>query len=267
MNLRKHTARAAFTLVEIMIAIGIFAIVMAAIYNAWSAILRGSKAGLNAAAEAQRCRIAIGALETALTGCELFEANARYYSFVSDTASDFAYLSLASRLPATFPGSGLFGDQTLRRVTFTVEPGVNSPNDLVMYQTPLLAITNAARPAIPITLARNVSLFMLEFWDPRRAEWAQEWLATNQLPKMMRVSLGFGGALNNPSPSGKEVASRVVLLPSSTVPRQIQVPAGVGAVGPGGTRPGGALQPPPGPTGRGGRGATANPGSRRGPTR
>jgi len=262
MTRHKQRTSGAFTLVEIMIAIGIFAMVMAAIYSTWSSILRGSKAGLNAAAEAQRSRIALSALESALTGCEMFEANLRYYSFLTDTSTDFAYLSLASRLPASFPGSGLFGDLTLRRVTFTVEPGPNSQNDLVMYQTPLLAITNADRPAIPITLARNVSLFGLEFWDVNRGEWAQEWLATNQLPKMMRVSLVFGGSPNALSTSGKETATRVVLLSSSVVPRQIQIPSGAGAVGRGGIVPGGTPLPP-GPTGRGGRGSTVTPGGRR----
>jgi prepilin-type N-terminal cleavage/methylation domain-containing protein len=263
MSRPKPRVCAAFTLVEIMIAIGIFGMVMAAIYSTWSAVLRGSKAGLNAAAEAQRSRIAISALETALAGCEMFEANLRYYSFITDTSSDFAYLSLTSKLPASFPGSGLFGDQTLRRVTFTVESGQNSRNDLVMYQTPLLAITNADRPAIPITLARNVSLFGLEFWDTNRAEWAQEWLPTNQLPKMMRVSLVFGGAPNSLSTSGKEVATRVVLLSSSAVPRQMQLPGAAGTAGRGGV---GTTQPPPGSGGRGGRGSTVNPGGRRGPS-
>jgi hypothetical protein len=230
-----------------MIAIGIFGMVMVAIYSTWNTVLRGSKAGLSAAAEVQRSRIAIGALETALTGCEMFEANLPYYGFITDTTTDLAYLSLAARLPASFPGSGLFGDQTLRRVTFTVEPGQGAQNNLVMYQMPLLAITNADLQAIPITLARNVSLFGLEFWDVRQGEWGLEWLSTNQLPQMMRVSLVFGGSPDGLSAAGKETATRVVLLPAKAVPRLVQVPGAGGAPGRGGVRTGEGT-PPPGPT-------------------
>src|SRR5437879_5943157 len=53
----------AFTLLEIMIAIAIFGMVLTAIYSTWLAILRGKKAGETAAAEVQRSRIAIRALE------------------------------------------------------------------------------------------------------------------------------------------------------------------------------------------------------------
>ena len=51
--------RRAFTLVEILLSIGILGMIMVAIYASWNAILRGSKAGLEAAADAQRGRIAI----------------------------------------------------------------------------------------------------------------------------------------------------------------------------------------------------------------
>src|SRR5260370_33784614 len=54
----RGTTVAAFTLVEILIALGIFSIVLAAIYSSWTAILRASKAGLEAAAAVQRARIA-----------------------------------------------------------------------------------------------------------------------------------------------------------------------------------------------------------------
>src|SRR4051794_40200498 len=47
----------AFTLVEIMIAIGILALIMTAIFSTWTAILRSTKVGLDTAAAVQRARI------------------------------------------------------------------------------------------------------------------------------------------------------------------------------------------------------------------
>ena len=83
-----------------MVAMTIFGMVMVAIYSSWSAILRGSKVGLNAAAEAQRSRIAVRAIRDALTSAQLYIENVRYYWFMADTSGDFAALSLVSRLPS-----------------------------------------------------------------------------------------------------------------------------------------------------------------------
>ena len=58
MNLRlKRTSAKAFTLIELMLAMGIFAGIMAGIYASWYTIIRGSKSGLEAAANVQRARI------------------------------------------------------------------------------------------------------------------------------------------------------------------------------------------------------------------
>src|ERR1041385_701421 len=125
----------AFTLIEIMVAMAIFGMVMLAIYTSWTSILRGSKVGLQAAAEAQRTRVTIRALRDALTSGQLYTENLRYYWFMADTSGDFPALSLVSRLPASFPGSGLFGNQIVRRVSFSVEPGPEGQNQLVLRQT------------------------------------------------------------------------------------------------------------------------------------
>src|SRR4051794_24870430 len=73
---------AAFTLIEVMLAMTIFAMVMIAIYASWTAVLRASKAGLQAAAEAQRTRISIQAIRQALTSGQLYMPNVRYYWFM-----------------------------------------------------------------------------------------------------------------------------------------------------------------------------------------
>jgi prepilin-type N-terminal cleavage/methylation domain-containing protein len=62
---------AAFTLVEILIALGILSMVLAAIYSSWTAILRASKVGLEAAAAVQRARIAGGPSRKRWAPCNL----------------------------------------------------------------------------------------------------------------------------------------------------------------------------------------------------
>ena len=213
----KAPAGRAFTLVEIMVAIAIFAAVMIAIYSSWSAILRGSQIGRVAAAEAQRSRVAVRALQNSLVSLQMFQANIRYYYFLADTSGDFASLSFVAWLPKSFPRSGDFGDQVIRRLTFTVEPGTNSEHVLVLRQNPILFDPSVDEEENPLVLARNVKVFTLEFWGPRSKDWEPEWLYTNQLPRLVRFTLGFGRP-NQKVLNPEDVTTRVVTLSALPIP-------------------------------------------------
>src|SRR5215218_9733728 len=67
MKLRiKNQIRRAFTLLEVMVALGLMSIVVVAIYSSWTAILKGSKVALDASAAAQRTRMTTRALHDSL---------------------------------------------------------------------------------------------------------------------------------------------------------------------------------------------------------
>ncbi|MEO7676172.1 MAG: type II secretion system protein [Verrucomicrobiota bacterium] len=233
MIVAKTQLRRAFTLLEVMLAMAIFTVVLVAIYSSWVAIVRGSKTGLKAAAAAQRSRIAMRAIEDALLTTQVYTENSRYYSFIADTSDPkLGWLSLTAQLPANFPGSGLFGDLTVRRVTFSVEQDVDGTKQLVMTQIPYLLVTNSEVSAYPITLAKDVSLFVLEFWDAQLNDWTDELLTTNQIPKMVRISLGVGHVTASSKPI--DVTSRIVAMPSIAVGQAVQQPirqTGTGGAG------------------------------------
>ena len=174
-----------------MVAFGIFMMVMGTVFACWRCIINGKIIAENAAASAQRARIGIKCVEDSLTCAEISAANIQYYAFLTDTSGKFASLSLAARLPAEFPGSGLFGDNVMRRITFDVE-NVNGVNNLVMNQSPLLEALDDQNTPYPITLARDVSVFMLEFWSKQDGDWVTSFDYTNQFPPMIRVTLGVG---------------------------------------------------------------------------
>ena len=81
----------------------------------------------------------------------------------------------------------------------------------------------------PLVLARNVSLFKLQFFDatPRVNDWVDEWTQTNQLPKLVRISLGLGQTGRYSSKPMDEV-TRTVALPAVAVQPAWQM-AGPGA--------------------------------------
>lgn len=227
MNIRcRHTDRA-FTLIEILIAMAILGAIVTAIYASWTAILRGAKVGLDAAADVQRTRIAMRTVEEALSSAVMFSKNAYFYGFESDTSGNFAMLSFVSRLPDSFPGGGMFPGQPLRRVTFGVEPDAGGVNQLVMRQMPVFQVLEAGEQPYPIVLSRKVSQFGLEFWDSKLNDWTYEWVQTNQLPPLVRVSLGFGEAKKN-LVRAEDLAIREIALASVAVAPEHQVGQAVG---------------------------------------
>jgi hypothetical protein len=221
---RLRRAEAGFTLVEIMIALGIFMLVILAIYSTWSAVLRASKSGLEAAATAQRSRVAVHAIEDSLTCATMFSANPRYYSFVADAdpGGEFSIVTFTSHLPMSFPGSGLFGDQAVRRVSFFVEADPVYRRRLVMMQTPLMQQAVDNPQGYPLVLARGVTAFTLEFWDPREADWVIDPPPTNQLPPIVRFTLGLSQSSDPSAPP--EVVTRIVKIASSAVVPTVQAP-------------------------------------------
>jgi len=246
----------AFTLVEVMVALAIFTGVVAAIYACWTSVLRSSQVGLAAAAEAQRKRMAIRCLEDAFLSAQMFNQNAHYYSFFADTArEEGASLSLVAHLPRSFPRSGSFEGLPLRRVTFTLEPDAGGGKALLMEQVPVLFEPDIEETNNRLVLARDVRLFIVEFWGPNSREWEPEWLATNQLPRLVRFSLGFGGP--GLKVQEEDVATRVIALPT------MGVPATIAAAGPRGNLPGGipGQGPGMGPMPGGDRGRAPPPGS------
>ncbi len=241
----------AFTLVEILIALGIFALVLTAIFSTWTAILRARKVGLDAAIAVQRARMAARTLEEALGSAEGFAANQPYYAFLVENGSQGS-LSFVARLSKSFPRSGKFGDLDVRRVTFSVENSREGGRDLVLRQNPLVMDLDIDEKEHPVVLAKNVRELKTEYWDLKAQDWSDDWerLGTNVLPVLAKVSLQL--ADNPHSTMVRQEITRIVSLPSTTVQPIWQTPRLMpGAPGmmqpgmPGAVQPGmpGAVQP------------------------
>jgi prepilin-type N-terminal cleavage/methylation domain-containing protein len=205
----------AFTMLELMMSVAIFGLIMLSVLSCWKVIVTGTIIAKNAAAAAQRARIGIKSVEEALECAEIDQRNLQFYAFLNDTSQKFASLSLAARLPAAFPGSSLFGDNLVRRVTFTVQADKdnNGQNNLVMEQSPLLEALDSVNTPYPITLARDVNIFMLEFWSTNQNEWVVSFDPTNQFPPVIRVTLGCGHSADHPDVP-YEVIVRTVAMPA-----------------------------------------------------
>jgi len=237
-----------------MIAIGIFSMVLAAIYSSWTAILRSSQVGQQAAASIQRARITVRILEDSLSSAQMYLGNRRsnYYAFEAENG-DEPRLSFVARLSKSFPRGGKFGDLDVRRLTFTLENGSDNSRQLVLRQYPILMSEEAFDERDhPLVLARNVKSFEFQFWDARLNDWTDEWKPLNQLPRLVMVTLTF---VDTPdSRQARESVTRMVQIPAMPVQPGWQPavlpgapPGAPGAQGnPAATPPQGGVPPPGG---------------------
>ncbi len=224
LKIRPSRTAGAFTLIEVMVSIAIFALLVAAVYSTWTVIIKSSQAGQKAAARVQRDRIAIRTLEDSLTCIQSFQASMGYYMF-NVTNGQQPALSFVARLPEIFPRNGKF-DGKLRRLTFSVEAtGSDSERDLVLRQNPILMDQDADEQQVPLVLARNVKDFVIECWDTNTYDWVDGWDSTNSLPPMVRVTLTLTlGDKDNNNNSAAPVftATREIAIPSITLPTVAQ---------------------------------------------
>jgi len=187
-------------------------------------ILRSAKIGLEASARIQRERIALRTIEESLSCVRSFEADRKHYGFVAENSDD-GVLSFVARLPESFPRGGRFGDFDVRRVSFSLESGPDARSQLVLRQTPVLMEMDQEEIDHPLVLAKGVSKMAFEFWDDRKKDWVDDWTATNQLPKMLKLTLTFRRTVaGNMSFQQDEEVSRIIQLPSVMVPTAIQRP-------------------------------------------
>ena len=231
MKFAKNNSRHAFTLVEIMVAMILFSMVVAAIYSTWMLVMRATKVGQAAAVQAQRQRIALHTIEDALMCVQSFQSSQRYYSFVVENGS-LPMLSIASRVPDVFPRNGKFGDFNQRRLTFNLEVAPEGGKNLVLRQNPILMDLDEDEKKYPLILARNVKALLIECWDKDRREWKDKWENTNSIPAMVRVGLVLGANMADGVAAPDFAVSQAYSIPSAMMPTAVQ---GAGA---GGAKPG-----------------------------
>jgi len=242
---RSFHRRLGFTLIEMMMAITIFSIIMAAIYSTFTLIVHAKQVGERAAAESQRARIAIHNIEDSLISVQSFQASMKYYSFVAQSG-DTPILSYAAKVPLDFPRNSRFNGLNLRRLTFTLEGGGDAGRKLVLRQNPILMDMDGDENTHPLVLAYNVEKFNVECWDKQQSEWVDEWDNTNSIPGLVRLTLRLGGKTDTGTPVPVMDCIRLISIPSITLPAVAQGRAG-GAGGPGSLPPGavgGAGGPP-----------------------
>ena len=102
--MRAPSGKSGFTLVETMIAVTILSLIILMVYSCWAAVLRASESSTVATQDAQRERVAMLAIEQALSGTVWYDDQTEE-TIALETIGHFSHLKIISRVPPGFLGN------------------------------------------------------------------------------------------------------------------------------------------------------------------
>jgi type II secretion system protein J len=233
MRTNTQTPREGFTLVEILVAVLILAILMGAVGVLLSSVLRLREASNRSLEQNIPQTRAIAIIENDLkqalppqvnlvgpfTGTCVEEGKVRHDSLIFSTASgiltdkapwgDVMTVEYALQTPGNAKQHGRINKNAARGLDLTRTVTRN-----------LLATTSETLPTE--TLLHEVDSFQVDYYDAANAQWIEKWstddLSTRSLPTAIRVQIGFlASAQKNEAPKQPiEIVTEVVNKPPTT---------------------------------------------------
>ena len=190
--MRRHTHNG-FTLLEVMLAVTILAIVVTAVYGIWSVSLQAWRRGEDAAATFQRQRIVLESLNELTKSAVYFDSNPsvyRLYGRHDETEGDL--ISFVTASDALLPPSEM-AIAGMRRVTVWLAKDQLDRPVLAIANAPALEIDDAP-PLTSHVLSTDVSGFSVRYWQASMSEWRDDWQEEDTIPDAIEFTVTFGGA-------------------------------------------------------------------------
>ena len=201
---------AAFTLLEVMLAVTILGLVISAITATWHAGLNGWKRSAGVSDSFQRERIVMGTLEDLTKSIIFAPAKDTLYdiSFEHDqqTGDSVSFVTGSDMLlpPSEIMAAGL------RRVTIALQRDQYNRSYLGIANAPALQPDEGAPDAVWHVLSADVCGFGVRFRNPRDGSWVDKWDESNLLPGAIEYTVGFGA---NDGRTPPVVITRTIELP------------------------------------------------------
>jgi prepilin-type N-terminal cleavage/methylation domain-containing protein len=204
-----HRQQHAFTLLEIMLAVTILALVGTAVYATWSAGLKGWKRSASITESLQRERVVMEMLAELTQSAVYFNSANSLYEFrgthEEQTGDSISFVTGSDLLlPATEAVAA-----GMRRVTISLERDTRGNPFLGIANAPALQLDDA--PEAPTHfLSANVCGFRVRYRDPRSSSWVEKWEEANLMPSAIEYTVAFGA---NDGRTPPVVVTRAVDLP------------------------------------------------------
>lgn len=181
-----------FTLLEVMLAVTILAVVMMSVYATWSAGLSGWKRTTGVSDNFQRLRVVMSALDD-LTKSLVYQPSASNLYAVQHEhdpgLGDSVGFVTASDLLLPPAEASLTG---MRRVTVGLQRDEQGRPFLGIASQPALEVDDDDSGPVWRVLSAEVCGFAARFRDPRNGTWVDKWEEANLLPSAIEYTVAFG---------------------------------------------------------------------------
>lgn len=183
-----------FTLLEVMLAVSILALMVTVTYTLWNTALTGWRRGTAALEEVQRDRIVLEALENLTRAAVFFPAHPDFYTVRGTVTPGLgSTVSFVTASPWGLPESHAML-RGLRRVTIGLRLDERGRLYLGMVNSPAVMLSEEPeRDAVWQVLSREVLGFEVRYRDPRFNTWVTEWQETHLVPSALEYSVAFRG--------------------------------------------------------------------------
>lgn len=188
----KHSSSSrGFTLLEIMLAVTILAVITTSVYATWSAGLAGWKRSASVTENLQRERIVMDTLAQLTQAIVYFGSKDALYDILSTHRQQMGdTISFVTASDVLLPASEQMASG-MRRVTISMERDARGRPFLAIANMPALEPNEASQPVTHV-LSAAVCGFGVRYRDPRRGTWQDEWQETNLLPSAIEYTIAFG---------------------------------------------------------------------------
>lgn len=210
MRRARHLRRRGMTLLEVLVSLGILAMISLLIYGAFDSLSRGRKGEALRTDRARQGRDAVERIARELQSSFLsmhVPANqalvTRTTAFIATSSTPFDRIDYTSFAHRRVAREAKESDQAEIGYFVVKDPEVEDKMDLVRReQSP--PDLDPKRGGVVNVLAENVELFDLRFLDPLTGAWLESWDTTqltgqmNRLPLEVKITLALKGVKNSP---------------------------------------------------------------------
>jgi general secretion pathway protein J len=207
----KARGRGGFTLLEMMLAVTILALVSASVYSTWSAGQRAWKRGMDVSALFQRERVVMDALAELGEALVFFGGRPDIYA-VTGTHDEALgdSVSFVTGSDAVLP-PGEWAIAGLRRVTLSLQRDQTGRTYLAIVNTPALVGPDDQPQGAPHVLSAEVTGFTVRYRDAGDETWKDSWEEAAVPPAAMSFTVTFGDGTGRTPPV---TITRAVELPT-----------------------------------------------------
>ncbi len=205
-------SQAAFTLLEIVLAVTMLALVVTAVYSTWNVALKAWKRGTDVAETFQRQRIVLDTLSELAKSLTYFNSRGELYAVTGEHGANGAdSVSFVTASDVLLPQSETLA-AGMRRVTISLQRDARGAPYLALANESALEVQDDSAPQIVHVLSADVTGFYVRYRNPRDASWSEEWQETGFVPSALEFTLVFGGRDSRTPPV---VVTRAVELPAA----------------------------------------------------